>query len=156
MLSEQALGFFTRRKLKKLTTWNEWQEGETKQLNQFYDLQMFGEPIAPPVDKRTILLQPHWQYHIKRCGTRRARLCCNGSKYAAPLLHELALTYSSCVEHPIQRLFFAIAASLNLKVYGGDAKDAFAHSPGPEMNTYLSIDDAYADWYEQKYNKPID
>ena len=153
---EQALGFFTRRKLKKLTTWGEWQQGETKQLNQFYDLQMFGEPILPPVDRKTIILRPHWQYHIKRCGTRRARLCCNGSKYAAPLLHELALTYSSCVEHPIQRLFFAIAASLNLKVYGGDAKDAFAHSPGPEMNTYLAIDDAYAEWYEQKFGKKID
>ena len=117
---------------------------------------MFGEPIAPPVDKRTILLCPHWQYHIKRCGTRRARLCCNGSKYAAPLLHELALTYSSCVEHPVQRLFFAIAANLNLKVYGGDAKDAFAHSPGPEMPTYLAIDDAYAEWHESTTSKPLD
>ena len=152
---EQALGFFTRRKLKKLITWNEWQQGETKQLNQFHDLQMFGEPIAPPVDRKAIILRPHWQYHIKRCGTRRARLCCNGSKYAAPLLHELALTYSSCVEHPIQRLFFAIAANLNLKVYGGDAKDAFAHSPGPEMNTYLAIDDAYSDWYESKFAKKL-
>ena len=153
---EQALGFFTRRKLKKLSTWDEWQQGETKQLNQFHDLQMFGEPIAPPIDPKTIILRPHWQYHIKRCGTRRARLCCNGSKYAAPLLHELALTYSSCVEHPIQRLFFAIAANLNLKVYGGDAKDAFAHSPGPDMNTYLAIDDAHAKWYKITFNKTID
>ena len=65
------------------------------------------------------------------------------SKYGAPLLHELALTYSSCVEHPaIQQLFFAIAANLNLKVYRDDARDAFAHSPGPEMSTYLAIDDA--------------
>jgi hypothetical protein len=29
---EQALGHFTRRKLKKLTTWNEWEAGEHKQL----------------------------------------------------------------------------------------------------------------------------
>ena len=42
-----------------------------------------------------------------------------------------------------------------LKVYGGDAKDAFAHSPGPEVPTYLAIDDAYAEWYEQTYSKPI-
>ena len=117
---------------------------------------MFGEPIAPPLNRSTKILRPHWQYHIKQCGTRRARLCCNGSKYAAPLLHELVLTYSSCVEHPIQRLFFAIAANLNLKVYGGDAKDAFAHLPGPKMNTYLSIDDAYAEWYKQAFGKPID
>ena len=89
---EQALGFFTRRKLKQLTTWNEWQQGETKQLDQFYALQMFGEPIAPPVDKKVIILCPHWQHHIEQCGTRQARPCCNGSKCAAPLLHKLALT----------------------------------------------------------------
>ena len=48
---EDALGFFTRQKLKKLTTWDKWQqEGETKQLNQFHDLQMFEEPIALPLD----------------------------------------------------------------------------------------------------------
>ena len=99
---------------------------------------MFGGPIALPLDQNTIILRPNWQYHIKRCSNRRVRLCYNGSKYAALLLHELALTYSSCVEHPIQRLFFAIAANLNLKVYGGDAKGIFAHSPGPKMNAYLA------------------
>ena len=63
------------------------------------------------------------------------------------MLHALASTYSSCVEHPIQRLFFAIAAELNLRIYGGDAKDAYAHSPGPEVPTFVSIDDQYSDWY---------
>ena len=125
MSEEHALGFFTCCKLKKVTTWSKWQQGKTKQLNQFHNLQMFGKPIAPPIDCKTIILRPHWQYRVKRCGTRQARLCCNGSKYAASLLHKLALTYSSYVEHPIQQLFFAIAANLNLKVYGGDAKDAF-------------------------------
>ena len=152
---EQAIGHFTRRKLKKLSTWNEWEAGERKQLDQFTDLQMFGEPILPPDDPRTIILRPHWQYHVKRDGTRRARQCCNGSKYAAPLLHAIAMTYSSCVEHPIQRLFFALAAHLNLKVYGGDAKDAYGHSPGPETSTYVTIDDQYADWYKHKYGKEI-
>ena len=33
---EQALGYFTRKKLKKLTTWQEWKDGETKQINQFW------------------------------------------------------------------------------------------------------------------------
>ena len=56
---------------------------------------------------------------------------------------------------PIQRLFFAIAANLNLKVYGGDAKDAFAHSPGPKMNMFLAIDNAYAEWHEQAFGMPI-
>ena len=34
---EAAIGHFTRRKLRKLSTWNEWKKGEHKQLNQFYD-----------------------------------------------------------------------------------------------------------------------
>jgi hypothetical protein len=153
---EQALGFFTRKKLKKLNTWKEWKSGETKQLNQFADLQMFGKPILIDPKTKPIILRPHWQYNVKRDGTRRARLCCNGSKYAAPILHALAMTYSSCVEHPIQRLFFAITAQLNLKVYGGDAKDAYAHSPGSHIPTYLSIDDAYAEWYSERYGNNID
>ena len=72
------------------------------------------------------------------------------------MLHALASTYSSCVEHPIQRLFFAIAAELNLRIYGGDAKDAYAHSPGPSIPTYVSIDDQYSDWYIYRHNKSID
>ena len=106
---------------------------------------MYGTPVNRP--KGAIVLRPHWQYHVKRCGTRRARQCCDGSKRAAPMLHALASTYSSCVEHPIQRLFFGIAAARNLRVYGGDAKDAYAHSPGPSIPTYVSIDGQYSDWY---------
>ena len=117
---------------------------------------MYGKPIKRPTDPNAIILRPHWQYNIKRDGTRRSRLCCNGSKRAAPILHALAQTYSSCVEHPIQRLFLAIAASLNLKIYGGDAKDAYGHSPGPEIPTYMAIDDAYAEWYEEKYGERLD
>ena len=40
-------------------------------------------------------------------------------------------------------------------VYSGDAKDAFAHSPWPKMNTYLAIDNTYAEWYGQIFGKPI-
>ena len=67
------------------------------------------------------------------------------------MLYALASTYSSCVEHPVQRLFFAIAVDMNLRIYGGDAKDAYAHSPGPEIPTYVSIDDQYSDWYTYRY-----
>ena len=152
---EQALGFFTRKKLKTLSTWDLWHKGETKQLNQFKDLQMFGKPTIVNKELKPIILRPHWQYNVKRDGTRRARLCCNGSKYAAPILHALALTYSSCVDHPIQRLFFSIVARFNKHVYGGDAKDAYAHSPGSDIKTFMAIDDAYAEWYEKKFNRKL-
>ena len=39
---EQALGYFTRKKLKGLDTWPEWLTGEKKQLNQFEALGMYG------------------------------------------------------------------------------------------------------------------
>ena len=68
------------------------------------------------------------------------------------LLHELALTYSSCVEHPIQRLIFAIAANLNLKVYRGDAKDAFAHS---SCATYIDRLVTTQGWKEDKHMQTL-
>ena len=46
---EQSLGFYTRKKLKRLTNWNDWKAGETKQIKQFMDQGMFGNPIDPSV-----------------------------------------------------------------------------------------------------------
>ena len=151
---ELSLGRFTRFKLKRLLTWNEWQAGERKQLNQFDCQGLFGSPVTKPPG--AIVLRPHWQYSIKRDGTRRSRNCCDGSPRAAPILHGLISTYSSCVEQPIQRMFLSLAASLGYNVYGGDALDAFAHSPPPVVPTYVSIDDAYADWYLWKTGQKID
>ena len=37
------------------------------------------------------------------------------------------------------------------QVFGGDIKDAYAHSPGPDVPTFLKIDDVYADWWEARY-----
>ena len=66
---EHALGHFTRRKLKKLSTWNDWKRGEHKQLDQFYDQKMFGDSIDPiTLPKTAIILRPHWNYVVKRSG----------------------------------------------------------------------------------------
>ena len=77
-------------------------------------------------------------------------MCCNGSKKAKPQLHAVASTWSSCVELPVQRMFMGIAAHASLTIYGGDATDAYAHSPAPN-DTFLAVDDAYAEWYKDKY-----
>ena len=98
------------------------------------------KPITP---------RPHWQCNVKRSGTRRARLCCDGSKCAAPMLHASAPTHSSFVECPAQKPFCAIVARLNEKACGGDAKDACAHSPGSEIKTHVQTDDACAEWHEK-------
>ena len=117
---------------------------------------MYGEPIIKHTNKNAIIIRPHWQYHVKRCGTRRARQWCDGSKRAPPLLHAFALRCSSCVEHPIQHVFLAISANLDLKIYGGDAKNVSAHSPAPSVLTFVTIDKQYADWYKFKFGRRID
>ena len=153
---EEALGHFTRKKLQTLPNWRDWNEAEHKQLNQFHKQRMFGDPIDPiTLPKDAIILRPHWQYSVKRSGVRRSRLCCNGSKYAAPQLHEMVSTWSSCVETPIQRLFLGLCAHECLKIYGCDIKDAYAHSPAPMIDTYLTVDNAYSSWYREKFNKSI-
>jgi len=48
--------------------------------------------------------------------------------------------------HPVFRLFIALCTADNLTIYGGDANDAFAHSPGPSMPTFMKLDDAFHDW----------
>jgi hypothetical protein len=54
---EQALGSFTRRKLQNLSTWPLWKEAEIKQLDQFHDLGMYGQPCKRPPG--AIVLPPH-------------------------------------------------------------------------------------------------
>ena len=34
--------------------------------------------------------------------------------------------------------------------------NAYAHSPPPATPTYITIDDAYAEWYEDHFNKKVD
>ena len=54
--AEQALGKFTSRNLKNIDTWNNWEAGERKQLNQFHDLQMFCENMAHPLKENADIL----------------------------------------------------------------------------------------------------
>ena len=81
-------------------------------------------------------------------------MCCNGSKKAVPQLHAVASTWSSYVELLVQCLFMGLCADIGLIIYGSNATDAYAHSPAPN-DTYLSVDNAYAEWYLIKYKQPI-
>ena len=68
---EQSLGFYTRKKLKRLTNWNGWKAGETKQITQFMDQGMFGDPIDPsviPLPDGAVIFCLHWQYLVKYSG----------------------------------------------------------------------------------------
>lgn len=65
---EQALGHFTRRKLKILPNWNDWNEAEFRQLDRYAKFEMYGLPQFLPKNKKYVLLRPHWQHHVKRSG----------------------------------------------------------------------------------------
>ena len=49
----------------------------------------------------------------------------------------------------------ALCAENGLTTYGADVTDAYAHSPAPDTATYLSIDDAYAEWYRKRFGKVL-
>jgi hypothetical protein len=92
---EQALGSFTRRKLKRLRIWDLWLASEWKQLDTHQKQKVFDVPC--PVTPGTTVLRSHWNYTITPCGTRKVRMCCDGSKGAAPELR-FAQTYASCID----------------------------------------------------------
>ena len=111
---------------------------------------MYGQPI--PLPQNCVLLRPHWQYHVKQSGVQLSRQCTDGSKHSAPILHAIVDSYSACVNQPVQQLFFALSAILNHHLYGGDACDAYTHSPGTYfVPSFVSIDDQYAELYHDRY-----
>ena len=59
------------------------------------------------------------------------------------------------MNQPVERLFFALAAINDHKVYGGDIKDAFAHSPSPDVPTFVRIDNQYSEWWSQRHKTNI-
>jgi hypothetical protein len=42
--------------------------------------------FSPQLERGVTVLRSHWNYLIKPRGTRKARMCCEGSKRAAPEL----------------------------------------------------------------------
>ena len=102
---------------------------------------MFDNFIYAP--NNWITLRPHLKYDININRTCRARYCCDGSKRAAPMMRWFSLTYSSYIEHPVQRLFLAIAAHLELRIYGGNTSDNFAYSTVSSVPTFVSIYDQF-------------
>ena len=53
-------------------------------------------------------------------------------------------------------LFNDIAAKQNFLLFGGDAKDSFAHSLAPEVLTFMMIDNQYYEWYFHCFKKKLD
>ena len=60
----------------------------------------------------------------------------------------LGNTYAASLEQSGSRLFWALAALTNCKVYGADATNAFAEAPPPIAPLFVEIDDSYRKWYK--------
>ena len=92
----------TRRKLKNLPTWTEWQQSEYKQLDQYYDQHMFGEPCRLPAGANVLDLL--WTYLVKTDGTKKARCVCNGQpKFKGTVI--FGYTFAKMLDHVGSRIF---------------------------------------------------
>ena len=64
-------------------------------------------------------------------------------------------TFASSLEQPMWCMFVALCAALGLLIYGGNVTDAYAHAPGPTQPTFMSWDDAKAEWWFTKTGEQI-
>lgn len=153
---EAKLPSFTRRNLKKLSNWADWDAAHDKQLDAHHDSHVFAPPIPrsdlTKLKERFHVLRFQWSNLVKpSTGVRKARCCLDGSKRAAPWLRTFAKTYASCISQPCMRLFLALAAVNGLQVTIGDVVNAFQSlNPPPTDLCYVEVDEAYIDWYERK------
>jgi hypothetical protein len=148
---ERKLPRFTRRYLKTLPqfNWLLWSHQFDSQLDSHDSQGTFGYAMDRPPG--AIVLRPQWVNVIKKDGRRKCRLCCDGSKRAAPMIHALAPTYASCIEQPCMRLFYAIAGTKGLIITGADCTNAYANAPPPTTTCYLEVDEAFIEWHGRRY-----
>ena len=79
---------------------------------------------------------------------------CNGSPRQKGSV-TLGDTYAASLEQTGSRIFWAATAINNFVTIGADVSNAFAEAPPPKAPLYVTIDQAYKEWYEEKHpNKP--
>ena len=142
----------TRKYLKSLSNWDEWQNAEKKQLDLYAKQHMFLAPVARP--KNANVLNLLWAYRIKDDNTLKARCVCNGNprrKGTVTLDH----TYAACLAQTGARIFWALSAVEGLIVTGADASNAFAEAPPPKAPLFVYADEQYREWWVQQGNDPI-
>jgi len=138
----------TRKWLMQQSDWDDWQKSEWKQLDQYEQQKMFGQPEPRPSKANILTLL--WTYLVKTNGVKKARCCCNGNPGRQGSI-TLSHTYAACVlEQPAQRIYWGIVALEELIAVGADASNAFAEAPPPKAPLYVLIDKPYRDWYRSK------
>jgi hypothetical protein len=119
-----------------------------------HDQNMFAAPVLPPPN--AITLNPVWNYYIKDDSTCKVRQCCDGSPRAAPYLRQIAVTYASCIEQPVSRLFYGLSVHYGLTIVSTDAVNAFANADAPSVPTFVRVDAAYSEWYLHRFGITLD
>ena len=142
----------TRKILLQRDDWDDWRKSEAKQLEQYEQQGMFGEPEQRPVKANILYLL--WTYLIKADGTKKARCCCNGNPGRKGSI-TLAHTYAACVEQPAQRVYWGMVAIKGYIAIGADASNAFAEAPPPKAPLYVLVDKQYREWYKTKTGRNV-
>jgi dUTP pyrophosphatase len=148
---EQLAQTFSKKQLKQRSDWPDWQQSIYKQLDQYWNQGMFSQPLPSPINSNA--LQMLWCYNLKVCGTKKARMVCNGSPRQKGTV-TLGHTYANALDSASERLFWAIVASEGLIAIGADVSNAFAEAPGPKAPLYLYIDDNFRDWWVNHLHRP--
>ena len=95
---------FTRKNLQKLSNWADWDAAFNAQLNAHWESGVYGLLVPHATTSldggRPNILHQHWSNLIKPDGTHKCCSCLDGSKCAAPWLHEFIQTYASCIVGP--------------------------------------------------------
>ncbi len=141
---------FTLRELKQRPDWKQWQQARYRMLDSYHEQGMFSEPMAPP--QQCNIHHMLWRYVLKMCGTRKARMVCDGSPRQGTIT--LGHTFANSLDAPSERLFWALVAKKGLVAYGADVSNAFAEAPPPAAPMYMRIDEAYRDWWENHLGRP--
>ena len=156
---ERELKSFSYKAVRGLPNWQEWSDAHDKQLDTHFHHGTIGKAVLRPPPKpgepehvyRTV-----WSRLVKPDGTRKARMCLDGSKRAAPWLRGLVQTYSSCIEIPALRLLIATMTNLGLGMSFADVYNAFQQSPPPTHQCYVEFDPPMIDWYRKRFNVELD
>lgn len=108
---ERVHGSFTRCKPKQLPIWDLWLASEYAHQEQ--NICFVPYPLPPSA----YVLRFHWIYISRPCGTRKARICYDGSKRAALEL-PFAQTCAYCIDQQCMPFFFALSAAMSFVVIG--------------------------------------
>jgi len=140
---------FTLKELRKRSDWDLWRKARYKMFDSYAEQGMFSDPMPVPEHANTHHML--WRYSIKMCGTRKARMVCDGSARQDTIT--LGHTFANSLDAASERLFWAIVAKKGLTAYGADCSNAFAEAPPPKHPLYLRIDEAFRDWWHNRLGR---